>query len=90
MPGDAQAFVDGGVKIAGVAPGGLADRAGMTGGDLLVSLAGMPVKNLCELSAALRRAGHASTVELEFVRGGARGSLDARPWSSNRWRSSRA
>lgn len=72
LPGDDEAFCPDGVRIVDVAPGGMADRAGIVAGDILVSLAGQPVRDLCELAAALRAAGAASTVEVSYLRGGER------------------
>ncbi|MCW5801038.1 MAG: hypothetical protein KIT31_01400 [Deltaproteobacteria bacterium] len=68
LPDDGIAFGEGGVRIAGVADDGMAARGGVVAGDVIASLAGLPVRSLCELSAALRaarrdhrlrRAGHA-------------------------------
>src|SRR5262245_49726383 len=70
LPGDHDAFTSEGVRIVAVAPESMAARAGLGAGDVLVSLAGMPVRDLRELAAALRRAGAATTTELAFVRGG--------------------
>jgi hypothetical protein len=69
LPADAVAFASDGVWIAGVTAGGMADRAGLAAGDLLVSLAGMPLRDLCELAAALRAAGAAPMIELVYMRG---------------------
>jgi uncharacterized protein len=71
LPGDADAFTQGGVRIAGVAAGSMAARAGMRAGDLLVSLASCSVSDLRSLSVALRTASHTPTVELGFERDGA-------------------
>lgn len=72
LPGDLEAFTAAGVRIAGVLPGSMAEQAGLAGGDLLCSLAGMPVRDLRELSAALRAASAGETSELVFERGGER------------------
>lgn len=69
LPADAEAFVDGGVRIAGVGAGTMAESAGLAPGDLLLSLAELPVRDLCELAAALRRAGAEPTTELVYARG---------------------
>lgn len=70
LPGDDEAFVDGGVKLDAVTPNGMAASAGLQAGDVLLTLAGAPVRDLCELSAALRKAGTEPTCEVTFLRGG--------------------
>jgi pimeloyl-ACP methyl ester carboxylesterase len=72
LPGDDESFVDGGVKLAAVSTGGMAASAGLAGGDLVVEIAGLPVRDLCELSAALRKAGESAAAEIAFVRNGER------------------
>jgi serine protease Do len=62
-----QAF-DGGVVVTGVVDGGPADRAGVTRGDLVLSLDGAPVSNLRELYTALWRKGPGETVGLQVLR----------------------
>jgi membrane-associated protease RseP (regulator of RpoE activity) len=64
LPGDAEAFIGGGVNITAVAPSSMAEQAGMRGGDRLLALAGLPVRDLRELSAALRQAARETTTEL--------------------------
>ena len=72
LPGDAGAFTVEGVRIAGVLPGSMAERAGLRAGDVLASLAEQPLHDLRELAAALRIAGQGATAELAFVRAGVR------------------
>lgn len=72
LPGDLEAFTSRGVRIAGVRAGSMAERAGLERGDVLCSLAGMSVRDLRELSAALRAASADDTTELVFERGGVR------------------
>jgi S1-C subfamily serine protease len=62
-----QAF-DGGVIVTGVVDGGPADRAGITRGDLVLSLDGESVSSLRELYAALWRKGPGETVGLQILR----------------------
>ncbi|MEO8704214.1 MAG: alpha/beta fold hydrolase [Kofleriaceae bacterium] len=69
---DAEAFCVDGVIIAGVVEDGMAARAGLIAGDVIVSLAGAPVRDLCELAVALRRAGAGATAEVAYQRAGAR------------------
>jgi len=71
LPGDAEAFTDDGMWIAGVVTGSMAERAGLDAGDCLCTLAGLPVRTLAELAAALRRAAAGSTTTITFKRGGA-------------------
>ena len=72
LPGDHEAFTDEGVRIAAVAQGSMAARAGLASGDVLVALAGLPVRDLGELAAALRRAGATQRTELAYLRDGER------------------
>ncbi len=58
-----------GVRLAGVRPGSPAERAGLRGGDVLVSFAGVTVRDLAEFAALLfaERAGR--EVDLVVLRG---------------------
>ena len=62
-----QAF-DGGVVVTGVVDGGPADRAGVTRGDLVLSLDGAPVSSLRELYTALWKRPPGETVGLQILR----------------------
>jgi alpha/beta superfamily hydrolase len=64
-------FGEGGVRIAGVSAGGMAESAGMREGDVLISLGGLPLRNPSQLFAALQAAGAADamTIELAWLRG---------------------
>jgi S1-C subfamily serine protease len=62
-----QAF-DGGVIVTGVVEGGPADRAGVTRGDLVLSLDGQSVSSLRELYTALWRKGPGEVVGLQVLR----------------------
>jgi len=68
LPADEEAFTPTGTQIAAVAPGGMADRAGVRAGDTIVTLADLPVRSYAELAAALRRAGAASSIEIRYAR----------------------
>jgi pimeloyl-ACP methyl ester carboxylesterase len=68
LAGDEDAFSPAGMRIAGVLEGGMAVRANLLANDLVVSVAGMPVRNPCELSEALRRAGGMQRVEIGVER----------------------
>jgi len=76
LPGDHEAFTAVGVRVAAVAPDSMAARAGVIAGDVLVSVAGLPVRDLRELARALRAAGTAPTTALAFERAGARHVAD--------------
>jgi uncharacterized protein len=53
-----------------VLAGGMAEAAGMTSDDTLVSLDGRPVRSAAELQIALRSAGASAVVSVRFDRGG--------------------
>jgi alpha-beta hydrolase superfamily lysophospholipase len=69
LPPDEEAFADDGMRIAGVIEGGMAHAAGLVAGDVLVTLAGHRVRNLCELGEALRAAGRNRVAEIVTRRG---------------------
>jgi len=70
-------FVDGGMQLASVSEGGTAARAGLRGGDVIVSIAGRPVGDPRAVSVALRKAGEEPSCELVFVRDGKRQQVTA-------------
>jgi hypothetical protein len=72
LPPDEEAFTPDGIKVAGVSAGGMADRAGVAPGDLIVSIAETKVRTRCELGIALRRAGGERTTKLVVRRGSGR------------------
>lgn len=72
-----EAFVDGGMKLAAVSEGGMAARAGLRAGDVIVSIAGKPVGEPRAVKVALRKAGEDPTCEIAFVRGGQRETVNA-------------
>jgi aminopeptidase N len=59
----------GGVLLAGTTPGSPAERAGLAKGDIIVSISGMPIDNLGDLSAVLKAHPPGDTVEVVFKRG---------------------
>jgi pimeloyl-ACP methyl ester carboxylesterase len=69
LPADHVAFTPGGVRVDGVVEGGMAERAGVRGGDTIVEVAGLPVRTLAELGAALRVAGAAGAARVRYARG---------------------
>jgi hypothetical protein len=58
-----------GVPIAGVTPGGPAASAGMKDGDVVVSVAGKPVRNVPDLTHVLSGLEPGKTVEVRVLRG---------------------
>jgi hypothetical protein len=58
---------DGGVLVAGVAPGGGAAKAGLAPGDRIVALEGKSVGSAAQLSAGLNTSGAGSTVALKVT-----------------------
>jgi Tol biopolymer transport system component len=61
-----------GVLLAGVRPESAAAKAGLERGDLLVELAGAPIRNIYDLMYALRRAKPGEQAKAVVVRAGAR------------------
>jgi len=70
------AFSDGRLAIAGVLAGGMAEAAGLVAGDRILSIAGVAVRELCDLGEALRRAGAMRSVVLVVERDSARFELE--------------
>lgn len=50
----------------------MAARAGLAAGDVMIALAGLPVRDLRELARGLRAAGAVATTEIAYERGGTR------------------
>ncbi|HWW62762.1 MAG TPA: M28 family peptidase, partial [Thermoanaerobaculia bacterium] len=67
----------GGVKLADVRAGGPADKAGIRGGDVLVSMAGTKIDNLYDMTYALQDHKPGETVEVVVLRNGERVTLHA-------------
>ncbi|MFQ5989385.1 MAG: M28 family peptidase [Candidatus Methylomirabilales bacterium] len=59
-----------GVRLSGVRPGSPAERAGLQGGDTIVKMAGVGIKNLHDLVYVLRSKRAGDTVEVVFLRNG--------------------
>jgi S1-C subfamily serine protease len=70
-----------GLRVAGTTAGGPAAEAGLRGGDIIVELAGMPVGNIYEFTAALDRLRIGQTVPIVVLREGARVTLSITPAS---------
>jgi serine protease Do len=55
---------EGGVGVLGVAPGGLAERAGLAPGDVILEADRRPIRDIPDLASVLARAGDAGTLLL--------------------------
>ncbi len=77
LPEDERAFTDEGIWIDDVMPDSMAANAGLEAGDLIISIGGLCVRTLAELSAALRRAGAHERTELTYKRGSVPASVPA-------------
>lgn len=62
----------GGVRLSGVTPGSPADHAGLKGGDILVQLGDQTIKNLYDMTDALRAHKPGETVVVVYLRDGRR------------------
>jgi len=60
-----------GVRLGGVRPGSPAEKAGLKGGDIIVKFAGVAVRNLDDLTFALRTKRAGDMVEVIYLRDGA-------------------
>jgi len=60
----------GGVKLSGARPGSPADKAGVTGGDVLIQLGESKVSTLEDMTFALRKHKSGETVDVVVIRGG--------------------
>ena len=61
---------DGGVIVLTIEPGGPADEAGLTIGDVLLELKGQPVADTDDMQSALSKAPVGAEVEVRVLRGG--------------------
>ena len=62
----------GGVRLSGVRPGSPADQAGLKGGDILIQLGDQTIKNLYDMTDALRAHKPGETVLVVYLRDGQR------------------
>ena len=65
-----------GVKFSGVSEGSPAEKAGFKTGDILVEFAGKPIKNLYDMTFALRAHKPGEVVKVTVLRGGERVTKD--------------
>jgi S1-C subfamily serine protease len=70
-----------GLKVAGVAPGGPAEQAGVQGGDVIVELAGKMIENIYDYTYALNAIKIGVPTELVVLRGQTRLTLTVTPGS---------
>jgi S1-C subfamily serine protease len=61
-----------GVRLAGVRPGSPAERAGLQAGDVMVSFAGVAIRDLAEFATLLHAERPGNRIELVVERGGER------------------
>ncbi len=71
--------VKGGILVAGVEPGGPADRAGLEAGDVIVELAGTAVSGIDDLHKLLTDERVGMTTPVKVLRGGAAIDFEVRP-----------
>ncbi|MGE5625341.1 MAG: S1C family serine protease [Bacillota bacterium] len=67
------------VEIGGLEKGGAADQAGLMSGDIIVTLAGRPVRNIADLQRVLGEIPVGEPAALELVRRAKRLTVDVRP-----------
>ncbi len=70
-------FVEDGLKLAAVSKGGMAATAGLKAGDVIVSIAGLPMGDARQVGAALRKAGQEPICEVAYLRAGQRETAQA-------------
>jgi hypothetical protein len=66
-----------GVEVEGIAPGGVADKAGMKAGDRIVGIAGKPVKDIATYMQAMGTQKKGTTIEVIVLRAGKKMPLKA-------------
>jgi hypothetical protein len=67
-----------GVAVEGVTPGGPAEQGGVKSGDVVVGLAGKPIKDLQTYMVVMKTQKRGSTIEVEVVRGGKKVKLQVK------------
>ncbi|HEY8506428.1 MAG TPA: M28 family peptidase [Gemmataceae bacterium] len=79
MPGEYDESAEDGLPVAGVTPGGPADRAGLREGDIIVAVSDKPVKNIGGYMAAMAGEQPGRPVKITVLRDGARLELSVVP-----------
>jgi S1-C subfamily serine protease len=74
-----QGIVTEGALIASVAPGGPADRGGLRKGDVIVAVAGKPVRSPADVISAVEVAGVGRPLNISLTRGGVSQQLQVVP-----------
>ncbi len=72
---------DPGVKLSGVRAGSASDKAGVTGGDIIVELAGKKIDNIYDYTDAISALKVGQATEIVVMRGGKRVTLTITPGS---------
>jgi hypothetical protein len=67
-----------GVEVEGVSPGGVADKAGVKEGDVIIGLAGKPVKDIGTYMQAMSTQKKGNTIEVLVLRKGKKVTLKAK------------
>ncbi len=68
-------YNDNGFKISGVKQGGLAEKAGMKAGDIIIKFIGKDIKNIYDYTAALGDMKKGEKVEVVYIRDGVETSV---------------
>lgn len=68
-------YNDKGFKISGVKQGSLAEKAGMTGGDIIIKLIGKDINNIYDYTAALGDLNKGDKIEIVYIRDGVETSV---------------
>ncbi|MBM5800073.1 MAG: PDZ domain-containing protein [Cyanobacteria bacterium K_DeepCast_35m_m2_023] len=79
LPPEANGTRRRGIRVASVAPGGPAARAGLRPGDVIVAVSGQPIQQASQLVTAVERAGVGQALSLSVLRGGSEVQLQVTP-----------
>ncbi|MEE9279717.1 MAG: M28 family peptidase [Myxococcota bacterium] len=78
IPDFAEMMGDAGVLLSGVREGGPADLAGLRGGDRIVGMAGVEIRNLYDMTFVLREQRPGELIQIELLRGDERITVRAK------------